>query len=128
MELNFNKFTAMSDALEGLKDQKLPFKLSLIIAKNLGLIRKETEFYIEQEREFAQKYLQTDEDGKFVQEGENIFKIKPGLEEECSEARRALNNFTTEVELRPIPANLLDTIEFTPDQLLALEDLIVEEE
>ena len=128
MELNFNKLTALSDAFESMKDEKMPFKLSLIIAKNLTLIRKETEFYIDQERDFANKYLEKDEKGNFVQESENVFKIKKGMEEECQEARKALNNFTTTVELRSIPMSLLEGIEFSPNQLAALEDLIIEEE
>ena len=43
------------------------------------------EFYIEQERKFALEYLETDENGQFVQEGDGVFRIKEGKEEECPE-------------------------------------------
>ena len=44
MELNFNQINALSETLGELKDQSLPFKLSLIIAKDMGLLAKEIEF------------------------------------------------------------------------------------
>jgi len=128
MELNFNQLSSLKDIFTELKDQKLPFKLSLIIAKNIGLIDKEIEFYIAQEREFAIKYLEQNEDGSFVQEGESAFKIKEGLEQECRDARKELDKFTCEVNLRMIPLSLLEGMEFTPAQLVALGPIVEEEE
>lgn len=127
MELNFGKITGLNEALMALKDKQLPFKLSLIIAKDLALLAKEIEFYIEQEREFANKYLQKDENGMFIQESEGVFKIIEGKEEECNEARKTLDAFTTEVELRTIPVSLIENLELTPAQVGALE-IIIEEE
>ena len=105
----------------------MPFKLSLIFAKNIAMLEKEYEFYIERERDFALKYLQTDENGQFIQEKENVFKIKEGLEQECKEARMELNKFESEVALRKIPVSLIENMEFTPNQLAVLEILIEEE-
>jgi len=128
MELNFSKITGLNEALMALKDKQLPFKLSLIIAKDLALLAKEIEFYIEQEREFANKYLQKDpETGMFIQESEGVFKIIEGKEEECNEARKTLDAFTTEVDLRTIPVSLIENLELTPAQVGALE-IIIEEE
>lgn len=128
MELNFTQISNLSDAFTDLKTQKMPFKLSLLIAKNTGLLENEMDFYIEREREFAQKYLLTNEEtGEFVQERPGIYRIKEGMEEECREAREELNKFTTEVELRKIPASLLENLEFTPKQLEAMEIIIDEE-
>ena len=94
----------------------MPFKLSLILAKNSNMLKAEQEFFIEREREFATKYLQTDETGQFVMEGENIFKIKPGMEKECQEARNELNQFTTDIQLREIPLSLVENMEFKKDK------------
>ena len=127
MELTFNQINGLSEALNELKDKTLPFKLSLIIAKNTALLAKEIEFYIEQERKFAQDYLQQNDDGTFVQEGEGVFKIKEGMEEECRKAREELDAFTTNVELRMIPMSLVENLELTPKQVGALE-IIIEEE
>lgn len=127
MEMNFNQISSLSDTLGSLKDKALPFKLSLIIAKDLALLQKEFEFYIEQERQFANKYLQVDENGRFVQESEGVFKIKDGMEDECREAREDLDKFTTNIELRKIPINLIENLELTPAQVGSLE-LIIEEE
>jgi hypothetical protein len=128
MTLNFNQLSELIAVMTELQDTKMPFKLSLMLAKNLNLLKKEEEFYIEQERQFAQKYLEFDsEKQEFVQTAQNVFKIKDGLEEECREAREALNNFATEVELRMIPLSMIEDMEFTPKQLAALE-MIIEEE
>lgn len=128
MTLNFNQISELISVMTELQDTKMPFKISLMLAKNLNLLKKEEEFYIEQERQFAQKYLEFDsEKQEFVQTAQNVFKIKDGLEEECREAREALNNFATEVELRMIPLSMIEDMEFTPKQLAALE-MIIEEE
>lgn len=127
MTLTFNQISALNDCMTSMQDSKLPFKLSLIIAKNMALLKQEIEFYIEREREFATKYLEQDENGQFVQTSENVFKIKDGMEDECREARIALDGFTVEVELRKIPISMVEDREFTPKQLEALE-LIIDEE
>ena len=128
MTLNFNQISELISVMTELQDTKMPFKISLMLAKNLNLLKKEEEFYIEQERQFAQKYLEFDaEKQEFVQTAQNVFKIKDGLEQECREAREALNDFTAEVELRMIPLSAVESMEFTPKQLAALE-MIIEEE
>ena len=127
MTLTFNQLSALSDAMKELQEQKLPFKLSLILAKNSTVLEKELEFYIEQERKFATDYLAMDENGQFIQEGEGIFRIKDGMEEECRKAREELNAFTCDVELRKLPMSALEDLEFTPKQLAALEIIIDEE-
>jgi len=129
MNLNFNQIATLTEGLEALQEQKMPFKLSLILAKDITALKKEEEFYIEQERAFAQKFLVVDEEtGQFVEESPNIFRIKEGMEEECRTARMELNNFTTDVQLRKIPISLLEDLEFTPKQLADLELIIDDEE
>lgn len=127
MELNFRQLTDLTEVFTDLQTKALPFKISLILAKDMNLINKEVDFYIEQEQKFAQKYLETDENGQYVQERENVFKIKEGMQEECRAAREELNNFTTNVDLKMIPMSALESLEFTPKQLQTLEMLIDEE-
>lgn len=127
MNLNFNQISTLADCCTEMQDQKMPFKLSLILAKNSAMLKQEVEFYIDREREFAMKFLETDENGQFVQTSDNVFKIKDGMEEECRVARTDLDNFTVDLELRKIPMSLIENMEFTPKQLEALELLIDEE-
>lgn len=125
MELNFSQIATIIQGLEALQEQKLPFKLSLILAKNITALKKEEEFFIEQERNFAQKYLVFNEETQqFVEESPNVFRIKEGMEEECRNARIELNNFVSDVALRKIPVALLEDLEFTPKQLADLEIII----
>lgn len=126
MTINFMMLQSLMAGLNELAEKELPFKLSLLVAKNLSLLEKEQEFYLNQEREFAFKYLVI-EDGQFVQERENVFKIKEGMEKECQEARETLNKFESEVNLRKISASLLENMEFNPKTLMALESIIDEE-
>lgn len=128
MTLNYNQIDTLINGLESLQDAKVPFKLGMIITKNLSALKKEEEFYIEQERKFALEYLQFDaEKQEFVQNAPGVFAIQQGKEEECRKAREDLNEFTAELELRKIPLTLIENMEFTPKQLLALEMLIEEE-
>lgn len=128
MTLNYIQISSLIEGLESLQDSTMPFKLGLIIAKNLAMLKKEEEFYIEQERKFAFEYLKFDtEKQEFVQNAPGIFAIKEGKEEECRKAREDLNEFTAELDLRKIPLALIENMEFTPKQLLALELLIEEE-
>lgn len=128
MALTFTQIVEMLNAMESLKETKMPFKLSLILAKNIAALKSEQEFYIEREREFAQKYLEIDEETQqFKQIDEGVFKIRDGMEEECRNARMELNNFETEVNLRMIPIALVENMDcFTPAQLEVLGMLIEE--
>lgn len=129
MNLNFNQIAELYSAHNELQEMKMPFKLGLIIAKNLVVLKTEYEFYIEREREFAFKYLEVDEEtNNFKQIQEGVFKIKDGLEKECQDAREELNKFEVEINLREIPANLLENMELSPKIIVALENLIKEEE
>ena len=127
MTLNFNQISMLTDCINEMQETKMPFKLSLILAKNSALLKQETEFYIERERDFASKYLEADENGQFIQTAENVFKIKEGMEAECREAREELDAFTVDIELRKIPVSLIENMDFTPKQIEALE-LIIDEE
>lgn len=127
MKMNFTQMEALYNAINTLKDTKMSFKLSLILAKNLQLIEKEREFYLDKEREFATTYLEmNNETGRFVESAPGVYKIVDGKEAECREARMALDTFETEIELRMIPQSLVENMEFTPAELAALECIIEE--
>ena len=128
MKINNVQLGALRDTFIQIKDQKMPFKLALILAKNLAILDKEYEFYIEREREFALKFLEIDPlTGKLIESAPNVIKIKSGMEEECKIAREDLDAFENELDLHMIPMTLLENLEFTPAQLAALECLIEEE-
>ena len=129
MNLNFNQIGKILYSCKELQEIKMPFKLSLILAKNISILQNEYDFYIEREREFALKYLEIDEETKqFKQISEGIFKIKDGLEQECQEARQELNEFTVDINLRMIHISLIENMDLTPAQVSGLELIIKEEE
>ena len=115
--------------LQELANTKLPFKVSLIISRNLKSLQKESEFYIEQEQAFVRDYLEFDsETGELIQTEPGVFKIQDGKVEECYKARQDLDNFEVEVELKKIPLSALENVDFTPAQLMAIEFMIEEDE
>lgn len=115
--------------LQELANTKLPFKVSLIISRNLKILQKESEFYIEQEQAFVRDYLEFDsETGELIQTEPGVFKIQDGKVEECYKARQDLDNFEVEVELKKIPLSALENVDFTPAQLMAIEFMIEEDE
>lgn len=127
MKITYAKMEELIRVLEGVKDMKMPFKLSIIFAKNLKNLKKEEEFYIEQERKFAKDYLVFKEDGSLETQGPNVYKIQEGKEAECEEARKAIDTFEADIDLIKIPVKDVEKLEFTPAELETLMDLIEEE-
>lgn len=127
MKITYSKMEELINAIQGIQDMKMPFKLSIIFAKNLANLKKEEEFYLEQERKFAQDYLVFNDDGTLATSGPNLFKIKEGKEKECAEARKAIDTFEVDIDLRQVDVADIENLEFTPAQLTALMDLIKEE-
>lgn len=129
MTLNSIQTMDLLNTLRELQEMKLPFKISLVFAKNIKLLEKENEFFTEQEREFAMKYLEIDpETQQFVESAPGVFKIKEDMIDECQEARKALNEFTVDVDLKKLKVEDFEKFEFTPKQVAGLELIIDEEE
>lgn len=115
--------------LQELANTKLPFKVSLIISRNLKNLQKESEFYLEQEQAFIRDYLEfNSETGELIQSEPGVFKIQEGKVEECYKARQDLDAFEVEVDLKKIPLSALENVDFTPAQLMAIEYMIEEDE
>lgn len=129
MELTCMQLVDAYNTVKELSEQKLPFKLSLLVSRNLAALQKEYDFYMEQERKFVLEYLIIDQDsGEIKQIQPGVFAIQDGKYEECMKAREALDNFIINVEIRKIPISMLEPFEFTPAQLLAIDFMIEEEE
>lgn len=127
MKITYSKMEQLISGIQGIQNEKMSFRLSMIFAKNLANLKKEEEFYFEQERKFAQDYLVFNDDGTLATTGQNMFKVKEGKEKECAEARKAIDTFEVDVDLRKVPVADIEDLEFTPAQLTDLMDLIEEE-
>ena len=94
MELTCMQLVDAYNTVKELSEQKLPFKLSLLVSRNLAALQKEYDFYMEQERKFVLEYLIIDQDsGEIKQIQPGVFAIQDGKYEECMKAREALDNF-----------------------------------
>ena len=133
MKLNYMQIHGAIESLTALAEEKLPFKTTLIMSKNLAALKAEEEFYIEQERKFATEYLEVGEDGNFIQNAPGVFQIKEGKQQECAEARRELDAFETDINLRMIPVSAFGKLDVSINQLTGIEflledDTVTEEE
>jgi len=124
MKLNYMQIHSAIESLSALAEEKMPFKTTLIMSKNLAALKAEEEFYIEQERKFAMEYLVVGEDGNFVQTSPGVFQIKDGKQQECAEARRELDAFETDINLRMIPVSAFDNLNVTINQLAGIDFLL----
>lgn len=61
MELTCMQMIDAYNTIKDLSEQKLPFKLSLLVSRNLATLQKEYDFYMEQERKFVFEYLIIDQ-------------------------------------------------------------------
>ena len=127
MKITYSKMEQLISGIQGIQNEKMSFRLSMIFAKNIANPKKEEEFHFEQERKFAQDYLVFNDDGTLAATGQNMFKVKEGKEKECAEARKAIDTFEVDVDLRKVPVADIEGLEFTPAQLTDLMDLIEEE-
>ena len=127
MKITYSKMEQLISGIQGIQNEKMSFRLSMIFAKNLANLKKEEEFYFEQERKFAQDYLVFNDDGTLATTGQNMFKVKEGKEKECAEARKAIDTFEVDVDLRKVAVADIEGLELTPAQLTDLMDLIEEE-
>ena len=127
MTLDFMQIHDLTVVFNEIKDTPMPFKLSLIIAKNMDWLEKEFNFFQKMEQEFATKYLVADENG-FVKTKNGGFQIKDGLQKECLEAREALDHFSVEVSPILIDAKLLEDFVLSPRQVKILSLLLKEGE
>jgi hypothetical protein len=129
MTLNNAQVTALLEALKEMQEMKLPFRISMMFAKNIKALEAENEFYISQEREFAQKYLEIDEETQqFVETAPGVFKIKEGMIEDCRAAREALDAFTCDVTLKTLKVEDLEKYDITPKQAAALEIILEDDD
>ena len=58
MKLVYNQLIKLNGVLKEIENNSMPFKLSLIVAKNLAAITPEVQFFVSKEMEFAQNYLE----------------------------------------------------------------------
>lgn len=129
MELTCMQMIDAYTTIKELSEQKLPFKLSLLVSRNLASLQKEYDFYMEQERKFVVEYLVVDQQtGQLEQTQPGVFTIQEGKQDECMKARQELDNFTMNIEVRKLPISLLENLEFTPAQLMSIDFMIDEEE
>ena len=129
MKLNFVQIHELTTVFNEIKNTPMPFKLSLIIAKNMDWLEKEFNFFKQAEQDFALKYLVLDSaTNSFVKTEDGGFKIKDGMQEECLREREDLDNFTVEVNPTYIDVNLLENFTLSPRQVKVLSLLLKEGE
>lgn len=94
------------------RDQKLPLKTSFKLTKIAKLIAENADFYREKMDEITREYGRLDDDGNLVMDENGNILIKEGVEEECNEKIRELQDFEIPVDYT-FDVNDFDGIELT---------------
>lgn len=89
-------------------------------------VEKEYNFFHDMEQEFAQKYLQFNADGTPVEKNGG-YAIIEGLEEECLQARKDIDEFLVDVNPYKIPIELLESANLSPRDVNALLIILKED-
>lgn len=111
-------------AAEALSRETCGYALALALVRLKKALREETGFYLDRERELAERYGQTDEAGRLVMTGAGTFAFRdPSEREAYGRERRELGETETEVDFAP--ASVPPPKEISPAALEALEGFLV---
>ena len=119
---------SVSETLQTIVDQKLPFSLAYKFAKLAKLVDENREFYGQSINKLINEYGEKDENGELKQV-EGGFTIKPDLIGEFNEEVNKLQSIEVTDEYPTFTfSDFEDKIELTPRDLILLEPFIKTED
>ena len=127
IKLSMNDLLNCTETLQALSQKELKARLALSIARILKEAEREIQNFNEIRMNLINKYGEKGEDGQLVTDDKNNCKILP---DGRSAFQKELNDLvTTEVEINANKLKLSDieSMDFTPSQMVALEPFIEEE-
>jgi len=121
------------NAIQGIQtfsEKELPYKTTLKISKNIGILNNLLKDYNEEYHKLAEQYLIKDENGNFIESKEKpgLFLVKENKTKEYSEKVNILNSFENEIELYKIDSEELADIKISAKTLLAIKFMINDEQ
>lgn len=124
MNINYNIGSAIKNVLQECIDKKMPVKTSYKIMKIIKAIEEEEVFFASKMQEIINEYGEKDENGNYIQTGENSIKIKDGKIEECNAKINELNSIEIKIPDYKISLEELELIELSPKELYLLDSII----
>ena len=122
--VKINDLLNSTEALQKLSKTDLKAKLAWQISKLLKAADKEIQEFNESRMKLIQKYGEKDESNELVTDENGNCKIVAGSIEEFSDELNELINSDVEINANKIRINDLDSINFTPVEMNALEIFI----
>lgn len=124
MNISYNIGSAIKNVLQECIDKKMPVKTSYKIMKIIKAIEEEEVFFANKMQEIINEYGEKDENGNYIQTGENSIKIKDGKIEECNAKINELNSIEIKIPDYKISLDELELIELSPKELYLLDSII----
>lgn len=131
MKMKLAEVKRYLDVLRHFIDKMLPRKVTTAIARNVGKLEKEVEFFEKQRFDIINRYAVKDEDGTFVIEDDKYTFASKEDEKAFLEELEQLGSTEVEVELMKFHASELERCDIveryaviTPREELALEFMI----
>lgn len=124
MNINYNIGSAIKNVLQECIDKKMPVKTSYKIMKIIKAIEEEEVFFASKMQEIINEYGEKDENGNYIQTGENSIKIKDGKIEECNAKINELNSIEIKIPDYKISLEELELIKLSPKELYLLDSII----
>ena len=110
--------------LQKLANTSMPAREAFNILKTLKLVDKEYESIETIQRQMLEKYGARNDDGNFSTDEKGNFIIKPELINEYVKEMQTFFDNKVELNCAKLSFSILDSIELTPTQMIAIEDFI----
>jgi len=92
----------------------------LIVLRALKKIDVEYNSIMDAQKKTLEKYAEVDDDGQFIINSEGGIMLKPEYQEECVNEMNELYASTITIDAEKLPITTLESLQFTPAQLLSL--------
>lgn len=128
IQLKMNDLLNSTETLQKLSQKELKAKLALSIARLLKEAEREMQNFNEVRMNLIKKYGEKDENGELITDEKGNCKI---LNDNTADFSKELNDLIeTEIEINANKLKLddLETLDFTPSDMVSLEPFIEEEE
>lgn len=124
IQITAGALVSAKDLLSKLANTSMPAKDCLKVLRILKRIDTEYNDIMDTQKKTLEKYAKIDDEGNFITNQQGGVMLKEECQEECVKEMNELYSSKIVIEAEKLPVDLLESLEFTPSQLLLLENLI----
>lgn len=126
MKLSNRTIINTINAIGGARERALPIKASYAISKNLLKLEKEVEAYNLEREKLLKKYAEKDEEGEIKADELGNIKFVKKYKEKWNKEISELLDIEVEVDIHKFDLSVLDNVEMSVQELMAIDFMIQE--